>query len=401
MLFSVLSRSGIPLFTTFFFFAVGTGAMQLARPLFAASLGASIFLVTLVSATMAAARMVASPVTGFLTDHWGRRPLVIAGATLRAVSALLEFFATSYEQFLLLEFVGSIGISVWNTGASIIIADLSGAEERGRAVALRNMSMRLGMITGPFFGALLATAFDLRAIFILNGASKLVVVVILLLLIRETRPEETLRAADGRGARGEPLDLSIFLSRAFLTVALASLAVSMMGGGGVFGALFPLHATANAGLSTADVGNLMTLAGVVALLVSFPNGVLSDRYGRKASLVPGLLILAAAAITLTGIGETASVLIAVLLFGMGEGIGMGTTQVFAMDLAPASRRGAFLGIWSLFNSVGGLAAPLLVGAVAQGFGFSGAFYTVAAALILSALVLWRFGPETGAGAQSS
>ena len=397
MIRELLDRRGLPLFTTFFFFAVGTGAMQLARPLFAASFGVSLFFVSLVSATMAVARLVASPTTGFLTDRWGRRPLVIAGCSLRAASAILEFFITSYEQFLILEFIGGIGISVWNTGASIIIADLSPREFRGRAVALRNMSMRLGMVVGPLCGAVLASVFDLRAIFIFNGASKLMVVAILLALIRETRPEaapEGGRPADS-AATEERLDLSVFLTRAFLAVVFATLTISMMGGGGAFGALFPLHAKESAGLSTADIGQMITLAGIVALLISFPNGMLMDRYGRKKSLIPGLLLFAGSALLMAQFTDYLTVLITVLVFGLGEGICMGTSQVLAMDLAPESRRGAFMGMWSLFTNLGGLMAPLIMGAIGDAFGFAAAFNTVAACLALSALVMAFFGPETG------
>ena len=142
-------------FIIFFVWAMGAGSMQLARPLFAASFGVSVFFVALVSASNALARLVAAPITGFLSDRFGRRPLIIMGVFLRGGTALLSFFAPNYETFLLLEFIGGIGISVFNTGSTIIIADLSGEDSRGRAVALRTMSMRLGTVSGPFVGGIL------------------------------------------------------------------------------------------------------------------------------------------------------------------------------------------------------------------------------------------------------
>ena len=57
---------------------------------------------------------------------------VVLGTLLRGLSALAIFYAPSYEWFLLLEFVGGVGISVFNTGSSVIIADMSGTQNRPR-----------------------------------------------------------------------------------------------------------------------------------------------------------------------------------------------------------------------------------------------------------------------------
>ncbi len=75
------------------------GAMHLARPLFAASFGVPVFLVVFVFSTNALARLISGPITGFLVDRWGRKPLLLAGVALRTITALGEYFATSYVEF--------------------------------------------------------------------------------------------------------------------------------------------------------------------------------------------------------------------------------------------------------------------------------------------------------------
>ena len=396
MSFITTARRGTPLFIVFFVWAMGTGSMQLARPLFAASFGVSVFFVALVSASNALARLVAAPITGFLTDRFGRRPLIILGVALRGGSAFASFYATNYETFLALEFIGGIGISVFNTGSTIIIADLSGEGNRGRAVALRTMSSRLGTVSGPFVGGIIAAMFDLRSIFLFNGLSKVFTLILILFMIRETRPEA---ATKGRQAEQQTDDASlgfrIFFTKKFMAVILATLTISMAGGGGAFGALFPLHAQAVAGLTTSGVANMISLAGLVALLVTFPNGVLVDKLGRKATLVPALFLLGVGCYQLANINNSLTVLLAVVTIGVAEGASMGTSQVYSMDLAPEGRRGAFIGIWSLFQNGGGLLAPLMVGLIAEKFGFVAAFTTIAACLAASAVFLWIFGPETG------
>jgi DHA1 family multidrug resistance protein-like MFS transporter len=394
-MFNILSRRGLPIYGTFFLWSFGTGANQLARPLFAASFGVPLALVALVTASNSFSHLLAGPLTGYAMDRWGRKPLLILGLILRGGSLILEFFATSYPQYLALEFLGGVGVAIWGTGASVLIADLSVRENRGRALAVRGMATRLGAIVGPIVGAAIAAAFDLRTIFLFNGITKFVILAMVLRLVGETRPDAAGEPA--RRSHGIAFDLlgRMFMNRPFLAVAAATFAISMMHQG-VFAAILPVYVTREIGLSPSDVGTLITLAAAISLGVSFPNGYLVDLFGRKSTLVPGLGILAIAAYLLSISSDHASIVLMVAVYGLGEGICMGASQAYAMDLAPEDRRGSFIGVWSLLQNVGGITAPVLLGLVAEQFGFGLAFVGVAAVLLLVAVAMWAFAPDTTA-----
>lgn len=388
---NALSLRALPLYSTFFLWGFGTGAQQLARPLFARSFGVDVFLVTLVAASNSAAHLVTAPTTGFMTDRFGRKPLVIGGNLLRGVTTLLQYFATGYWQFFVLEFVGAIGVSAWATGASIVMSDITERENRGRATAVRGISSRLGMVTGPFLGGLLANAFGLRSLFLFNAITKIPIHLITWLLVRETHPDTPQQR---RTATRERTDLSLFLKPAVLVLALATLCMSMTGAQGILGTLFPVHAQENAGLSTAEVGTMISLAWVAGFLISYPNGVVIDRWGRKKAFIPGLLVLALAAYLLGQVTDHQGVLVMMLLYGVGEGMTLGSSEVYAMDLAPDRGRGTFLGIWSTLRNVGGLLAPLIIGAAAHFFDMSTAFALVGGLLVFSGILMAVFGQET-------
>ena len=388
----IFSPRTLPIYAAFLFWGTGTGAQNLARPLFAYELEGDIFLVTLILAFNAVARLVSSPITGFMTDRWGRRPLLIIGAGLRAVTSILSFFATSYVEFFVLEFIGGIGIAMWNTSANILIADVTEPSVRGRVVAMRGMSQRAGQFTGPLIGALLVAFFDLRSIFLFNGIAKVISLVVALSLIKETRTEPI------AGARRPGAQLSLgalrpFLTRAFILVVLATLAVSVMGQG-VFSGLLPLYAQELANLSEASIGTLIGVGGFISVVIAFPSGMVSDGIGRKYALVPGLALLAVSAYLLSLSDSYSMLLIMVSVYGLAWGMSQGTSQTYAMDLAPAEQRGAFLGVWSLFQAAGGFIAPLAVGGLAQWWSFQGTFVIVAAGLGVSALLVALLAPET-------
>src|SRR5438874_389577 len=110
---SILSVRGLPVFSSFFLWSFGTGAINLARPLFASSFGVPIFLVTLISSTNSAASLISGPLTGYLMDRFGRKPILMVGLAIRTVSLIAEFYADSYVAYILLEFFGSLGVQVW------------------------------------------------------------------------------------------------------------------------------------------------------------------------------------------------------------------------------------------------------------------------------------------------
>ena len=387
-----MGRQGLPIFTNFFLWSVGTGAIQLARPLFAASFGVPVFLVSLITSSNSVARVVSAPITGWAMDRWGRRPVLIIGVVLRGVTAFWEFFTQSYVEFLILEFIGGIGVAIWATGANILIGDVSDKENRGMVMATRSFSIKLGTIGGPTIGALLAVMFGLRSIFIFNGITKIIMLVILLGMMRETRPEPK-RQADGKPVPAGKLDMGLFWNKPFVTVAFVTIAISSIQQG-VFQALFPVFSQDFVGLAANDIGLMMTLGGITSLIISFPNGWLVDNYGRKVSIVPGLMILGLSCYFLGLASGYWGIMLMVIVYGIGEGMAASSSQTYVIDLAPDEGRGAFIGVWSLLQNAGSIIAPISIGVMADAVGFGPTFTTTAVLMGCAGLLMWAFGTET-------
>ncbi|MEK7216022.1 MAG: MFS transporter [Chloroflexota bacterium] len=384
-----------PLFVTFYFSSLGFGGMQMARPLFSASMGADMTMIAFVSTASAFAGLIGSPVAGALTDRWGRRPLVIFGLGVRVLTGFTSFFATSYEQFLAMEFVGSLGLAFWNTGVSVIVADVISPENRGRAIALRTASQRLGILCGPLIAGVLAFHFGLTSIFLLNAGTKLIALLIFAKYIAETRPVQA-KAVPGTAAVAPAPrpPLSVFLQRPFLVLGFTNFIIYLMSQGGAFESLFPVHVTRVAGLSTVEIGYGLSLLNLISFLVSFPGGTVTDRVGRKAVLLPGMLLLGLGTFLLAGISDYWMVMVALFVIGMGDGLSSGAVLVLAMDMAPPQHRGVFLGVWGFIERSGGVLAPVAMGAVAQAFSIPAAFTTVTGCMVVAAVVMGLFGPET-------
>ena len=390
----LFSRQGLPLFATFLIWGTGSGAQTLGRPLLAYELADSIFLVTLLIAALGMSRIISAPLTGFLTDRIGRKPLAVIGAALRGAMSFAVLWVDNYAAFFVVELIGNTGVSMWQTTSQVVVADMSTPENRGRAVAMRNSSLRLGQIVGPVLGGVIAATWGLQEVFVVNGVSKFLVMFITLYMIGETRPARAPKpAAERTSLRG---DLgAIILSRAFIALGLTTIAAALIGQG-IVQVMFPIAGKEEVGLIESDIGLLIGFASLLTLLASFPNGMLVDRFGRKTSLVPGLVLAAGATMLLSFAGDFSGAMAAMAVFGIAQAMTMGSTQAFAMDLAPEDKRGAFMGVWSAFQSFGSAVGPLTAGAIAEYWGFGTAFTAVALFLIIAALAMLAFGPETRA-----
>lgn len=130
-------------------------------------------------------------VSGRLADRWGRRPPVLVGLAVLALSTAALGLVESPVLFLVLCLVGGLGSGWFNPPLNASVADVIGSRARGGTVlAGFQMAGDLGAILGPIVAGLLAEHIGYGAAF---GATGLVLAVALVVWLRAP---ETLPAPD-------------------------------------------------------------------------------------------------------------------------------------------------------------------------------------------------------------
>jgi MFS family permease len=124
-------------------------------------------------------------------------------------------------------------------------------------------------------------------------------------------------------------------------------------------ALIVMHLTGLAAL--AGVGSSIT--GLTRALVSYPSGRLADIFGRKKVLVGGLLVSLVGAVAL-GLSvlrmSFPGFVLALLVFGLGNGISQQQRRLSAADFYPPERRGQGLGYVLTGSLVGAVGGPIII-----------------------------------------
>ena len=102
---------------------------------------------------------------GALSDHYGRRPVLLSGLVLFLVGIALAALAPTVELFIVGRLIQAIGAGCGVSLARAIARDAYGPERLVKAIAYLTMAYTLGPMISPPVGGLLVDHFGWRSIF--------------------------------------------------------------------------------------------------------------------------------------------------------------------------------------------------------------------------------------------
>ena len=182
-----------------------------------------------------------------------------------------------------------------------------------------------------------------------------------------------------------------FPRRALLAVSVGT-CLSLMGDASLY-AVLPTHA-ADAGISLASVGALLSANRFIRLLLNGPGGVVYDR-GRRRRLFVSAMFIGAFSTALYGLTRGFwPLMLGRLLWGLAwVGIWIGGNTI-VLDVARDENRGRWVGLYHISFFLGSAGGSLLGGFLTDRLGYHTAMSVGAAVTFLGALVAWAFLPET-------
>ncbi|MGE0563690.1 MAG: multidrug effflux MFS transporter [Pseudolabrys sp.] len=287
---------------------------------------------------------------GPLSDHFGRRPVVLAGLTLATIAPLVATFAWSIDLIILARVAQAFGAATGIVVGRAIVRDLF---ERDRAAAMLGLVTTV-MVVAPMFaptvGGALDTAFGWHAIFLFAGLYSLGVLIWAAVVLHETRPQ---RAEGSSFVR----DASVLLGSApfhgyVLVVAFATAPFFTFIGGG------PHVVVTMMGRSSAEYGLWFMVNSVGYMAGNFAASRLSQRVGVNAMIAAGLGIeIVGAVIAVIGIASAwhwgpAALFLPQILVAIGNGLVLPNAIAGAVSVRPQAA-GAASGITGCFQMIVG------------------------------------------------
>ena len=321
-------------------------------------LGASTVTVGLIEGVGEAAASISKLFSGWLSDRLGKRKLLtVIGYGLGAFSKPLFALAPSAAWVLFARFSDRIGKGVRGAPRDALIGDLAPTSIRGAAYGLRQSLDTVGAIAGPLLAMVLMVAFagDFRLVFWVAVVPGLIAVAILVIGVREPErhdqspgSRQPIRAADLRRLGG--MFWGVVAAGSILALAR-------------FSEAFLVLRAENVGLTVALVPLVLVTMNATYAGSAYPLGVLSDRFGRRALLAAGFVVLMLADLVLAGGTELPAILLGVGLWGLHMGMTQGLLAALVADTVPVALRGSAFGIFHLVTGVATLLASLIAGSL--------------------------------------
>lgn len=147
-----------------------------------------------------------------------------------------------------------------------------------------------------------------------------------------------------------------------------------------------LKAKAN-GFTVAQVLLLYFIFNVSASVLAIPSGKLSDRFGRRAILVPGYLIYGLVYLGFALLTSKMSILILFVAYGAYTAFISGAERAFVAEAAPAGYKGTVLGIYGMLQGVGLLISSIIAGAMWDRIDSNAPFWFGGTLALLSAILV--------------
>ncbi len=352
---------------------------------------------------LALGRFAGMPLSGAVLDRLGTRAALTAGPALACGAALLAGITPWFSLILALLFLIGVGESIWVIAREVAGIDLTRQDQRGRVLSGFHGINNLGLALGPLFGGLLTEAVGFRAVFFGYAACAVTSVFLGLAVGAAPTPPPAPSAgvADwGFAALGQRLrglkdlfqQISPDLRTTYIVLVLATFTSFMHRV--TTQSMLPLLATAQMGLSPKEIGMLFTISGFSVFAMILPAGFVIDKVGRKWATVPSTGIPAVAFLLIPFANNFFQLAVLISFLGIANGLSLGSLATSTYDVVPPSARGRLQAARRTLAEIGGVAAPLLGGYLADRFNPGVPFLAYAPLLILSAILLGLLARET-------
>jgi MFS family permease len=352
-------------------------------PLFARHLGASPEMVGLVMAASTITGVAVKMPAGALSDVFGRRALLVAGAAVFGLTPFVYPAVTSLAWLIALRFVHGNATAIFGPVASASVSDLAPSDRRGRWLGTYSAVQAAAQGCGALLaGTLIANGRFDRA-FMVSG---LVGVAALTLAWRQPRSVAEASSDVPWWRRTRVGLVEVLRDRRILMVSAAHAAVLLVSGS--MATFMPLFAKETLGLTTVQIGAIVGVQTAAALIARPVSGSVSDRWGRKVVIVSGLVACCGAFGLVAMATDAMTLAVAVVMFGASLAVAAAATSALVTDLSRRASYGAAHGVFGTIYDVGDASGPVVAGLLVAAVGYQHMFLlNGATAAVIAAIFL--------------
>ncbi len=315
--------------------------------------------------------------SGWFSDRIKKRKLLVGiGYSLSTIAKPLFALAQRGSHVLVIRFSDRVGKGIRTAPRDALIADSTPSDRMGMAFGFHRAMDTLGAVFGPLTAFLLLPLFNdnYRSIFLISFFPAVVAILLIVFFLKEIRPKKITSTIPALSLKSLPAEFKIFL----LIMIIFTLGNSSDA--------FLLLRAQNLGVSMRLIPILWLLFNLVYSIISIPGGMLSDRIGRKRTILIGFIIYTGVYFGFAFAHLTLHIWTLFAIYGIYYGLCEGVMRAYVADLVPSPLRATAFGIYHTAVGLTAFPASLVMGILWQVFSAQIAF-SFGAILSLASVIL--------------
>jgi len=257
--------------------------------------------------------------------------------------------------------------------------------EEGKYMGYMNTALFSGFGAGPFIGGYIYENYSTRMVF---NTMSVLVAISLVLTILLVPDEESL----GMKPRQSPVPIREILGNKTLSSILIYRAVNALGRGTIMSFL-PLFAVQTLGLSSTNIGIILSTGIFLNAFLQTPMGILADRVNRKTLLIAGGLIASVGYFYMVQTGTIAEIFVARMVVSMGSALSLPAVTAIIAKEGRVLGSGSTVGVFNTAMSIGQIIGPVFSGFLLDTYGMGSVFYFSGFISVLSVIAFWVISRE--------
>ncbi|WP_138419902.1 MFS transporter [Aquibacillus sediminis] len=344
-------------------------------PLFVQHLGGNDQLIGIITGIFTFSALVFRPYAGHSLESKGRQFVYMLGLGIFVLSVGSYAIIPSIAFLVIMRMVQGIGWGFSTTATGTIATDLIPPKRRGEGMGYFGLSGNIALAFGPALGLTLVGHISFTSLFLICAALGLTALIL--------STQITYKKVEAPKHRSTTVKFDIFEKTAIQPALLLFFITTGFGG---IASFLPLY-TAQEG-----IGGIETYFLIYALFLMISRtfaGRVYDRKGHIFVFLPGTTMILSAMILLVWLPNSFVLFTAAALYGLGFGSVQPALQAWAVDQAPAHRKGMANATFFSFFDLGVGIGAMTFGLIAAWFGYS-AIYMTSASFVSLSMILYLF-----------
>ncbi len=343
---------------------LGVGIIVPLLPMYAESLGASGIWIGVIFSGFSISRSIFMPIVGRWSDKTGRKVFIAIGLFIYAIISLGYIISNSVATLVIVRLIQGFSAAMIIPIAFAYIGEISPQDREGGYMGMFSVSLFAGFGLGPMLGGILKDQFSLHADFYTMGGLCLFAFFLVLLWLPELH---LYRKVQQPRSYGE-------IMRSSVTKGLIIFRFSHAFVRGLLITFVPLFAHGTLGLTTSQIGIILSSNILLTSLLQAPFGYMADRITKRGLVFWGSFCFGLCVVLIPHMRSFAHLFALNILLGAMGALALPAANVLVVEEGRRFGMGALMGIFSLSMSLGLAAGPIFGGVIADTLGLPPIFY---------------------------